>query len=160
MTEWPNVPVLKTGDLARGPRVQISPPPPNVPTTSESSSACETPLATTCRGNGRIQTIHRGFVSEWQPLLLETVASPMDMLSRLGRSLLMGCFRRIPVLDLPEQLSGTPGGPPSVIERRARNGSCAAPPASTRFRGETGQRRPALWPPLQSDRHAVWKPPS
>jgi integrase len=28
VTEWPNVPVLKTGDLARGPRVQISPPPP------------------------------------------------------------------------------------------------------------------------------------
>ena len=31
VTEWPNVPVLKTGDLARGPRVQISPPPPNFP---------------------------------------------------------------------------------------------------------------------------------
>src|SRR6185295_9958074 len=29
VTERPNVPVLKTGDLARGPRVQISPPPPN-----------------------------------------------------------------------------------------------------------------------------------
>jgi len=28
VTERPNVPVLKTGDLARGPRVQISPPPP------------------------------------------------------------------------------------------------------------------------------------
>ena len=28
VTEWPNVPVLKTGDLVRGPRVQISPPPP------------------------------------------------------------------------------------------------------------------------------------
>ncbi len=32
VTEWPNVPVLKTGDLARGPRVQISPPPPIFPT--------------------------------------------------------------------------------------------------------------------------------
>ncbi len=31
VTEWPNVPVLKTGDLARGPRVQISPPPPYFP---------------------------------------------------------------------------------------------------------------------------------
>jgi hypothetical protein len=31
VTEWPNVPVLKTGDLARGPRVQISPPPPFFP---------------------------------------------------------------------------------------------------------------------------------
>src|SRR5205085_7989182 len=30
VTERPNVPVLKTGDLARGPRVQISPPPPKV----------------------------------------------------------------------------------------------------------------------------------
>lgn len=30
VTEWPNVPVLKTGDLARGPRVQISPPPPTI----------------------------------------------------------------------------------------------------------------------------------
>src|SRR5215467_9372929 len=29
VTEWPNVPVLKTGDLVRGPRVQISPPPPH-----------------------------------------------------------------------------------------------------------------------------------
>ena len=28
VTERPNVPVLKTGDLVRGPRVQISPPPP------------------------------------------------------------------------------------------------------------------------------------
>ena len=34
VTERPNVPVLKTGDLARGPRVQISPPP---PTTQEGS---------------------------------------------------------------------------------------------------------------------------
>ena len=31
VTERPNVPVLKTGDLARGPRVQISPPPPCLP---------------------------------------------------------------------------------------------------------------------------------
>ena len=31
VTERPNVPVLKTGDLARGPRVQISPPPPYFP---------------------------------------------------------------------------------------------------------------------------------
>src|SRR5688572_26023188 len=31
VTERPNVPVLKTGDLARGPRVQISPPPPCFP---------------------------------------------------------------------------------------------------------------------------------
>ena len=29
VTECPNVPVLKTGDLVRGPRVQISPPPPS-----------------------------------------------------------------------------------------------------------------------------------
>ena len=28
MTEWPNVPVLKTGDGVTHPRVQISPPPP------------------------------------------------------------------------------------------------------------------------------------
>lgn len=31
VTERPNVPVLKTGDLVRGPRVQISPPPPYFP---------------------------------------------------------------------------------------------------------------------------------
>ena len=31
VTEWPNVPVLKTGDPSRGPRVQISPPPPCFP---------------------------------------------------------------------------------------------------------------------------------
>src|SRR5215831_18587786 len=28
VTEWPNVPVLKTGVRVTGPRVQISPPPP------------------------------------------------------------------------------------------------------------------------------------
>ena len=33
VTERPNVPVLKTGDLVRGPRVQISPPPPCFPGT-------------------------------------------------------------------------------------------------------------------------------
>ena len=32
VTEWPNVPVLKTGDGVTYPRVQISPPPPIIPT--------------------------------------------------------------------------------------------------------------------------------
>jgi hypothetical protein len=35
VTERPNVPVLKTGDLVRGPRVQISPPPPCFPGTPQ-----------------------------------------------------------------------------------------------------------------------------
>ena len=40
VTERPNVPVLKTGDLARGPRVQISPPPPMTPVDLSLSSSC------------------------------------------------------------------------------------------------------------------------
>ena len=41
VTEWPNVPVLKTGDLVRGPRVQISPPPPYFNGLRVTSSSCD-----------------------------------------------------------------------------------------------------------------------
>ena len=41
VTERPNVPVLKTGDLVRGPRVQISPPPPCfLPHTGDIPDSC------------------------------------------------------------------------------------------------------------------------
>ena len=36
----------------------------------------------------------------------------------------------------------------------------AAPPVSTRSRGESAQWRPALGPPSRSDRRGVWRPPS
>ena len=82
------------------------------------------------------------------------------------------CLRRQPregrvaaqchrILEIPQNnCSGLPGGSRSVIERQARHSPHAAPPASKRSRGETGQWRPALWPPSRSDRHGAWRPPS
>lgn len=40
MTEWPNVPVLKTGVRVTGPRVQISPPPPYFNGLHSSAQVC------------------------------------------------------------------------------------------------------------------------